>query len=377
MSLSIVIVLLFKRSINSRLFVRAGNYKTDVSSIVVFILLSFFAVFRRIEITGIGGTDAASYLQRFRAAGNIIEYLTNTDISQVLHIDEPLFKIYNMLIRSVTSSEHVYLLISYGLIIVSLISFVKFFYNKESFYLSLILVTCAYLYSFNIMRTWISLALCVYAFKQIIYNRWIKSAILIVAAGLIHTMAFVFLLVWLICLVYSKFQLIFSTKTLLTIVLLSNLICVLAREIVYTFIMSTKYSYYEKLFAGSASLLGYLPGIFICVASIFLFDRLRIETYTNEIERNKKVYCILALTINLSCMYLIVGMFAWRINDFFLLIRMFMLSIVYEFLKRYSVPNKKIYILGLIGFTLILYLQQMLGLQASSGIFPYSLSFIL
>lgn len=369
-----MIVVLFRRTIRPRVVFCAEHKTLDSNVVAVFFLLLFIAVFREIG-DGIGGTDAESYLEWFRNAGNLNEYLSSVNIFNVLHIDEPLFKIFNMIVHSITTNEYSYLAITYGMIIIGLIKFVTFFYDKNSLYFSLILFASAYLYSFNIMRTWMSIAICVVAFESIIYNKWIKSLLLIIIAGLIHTIAFSFVLIWIICLFYKRCAPVFSKSFLFIIVIMMNLVCYLAKTVIFSFVMSTKYSYYRNLFSGHVSIWGYLPSMLVCVVAILLFDRVKNDSKLNEIERRKKVYCILALTANLSCMYLITEMLAWRINDYYMLIRMYMISMVYEYALKDLSINRRIVVVGTYTFTMAHYIQQMMALKDSSGIFPYVFSF--
>lgn len=370
--LSVLIIVLFRTRLNLSFVSGHGRKAIDVNIVLLFLLLVFLAAFREIG-KGIGGTDAEAYLERFREAGSIKEYLSSVDVLDVFHIDEPLFAIFNMIVRSFTENEYIYLILSYGIIVVGLIGFVKYFFSEKSFYFSLLLFICAYLYSFNIMRTWISIAICIWAFKEIVKHKWIKSLCLIIFAGLVHTIAFSFILVWGICLLYRLNPHLFSIRFLLIVALVANVVCFIAKTVILSLIMNTKYAFYKDMFEGKASIWGYLPSIFMCIVAILLFDKVRNDSFITEEERRKKLYSILALSMNLSCMYLIVGMFAWRINDYYMLTRMYMISVAYEYADDSS--NRAFIRAGAYMFTIAHFVQQMLGLKASSGIFPYALTF--
>lgn len=379
LSLTLFSVLLFRRMSNTHDYILVlGKRRCFSFNTVAFSLFSvflFFAVFRTIRET-IGGTDAYSYLELFwNSNDDLISYIRGIKITELFSSGEPLFKIFNIIMRVITDNRYIYLAVVYGIIIASLIDFVKFFYYECHYYFSLILVVCAYLYSFNIMRSWISISFCMWAFIALVYNKWVRSLILIIIAGLIHYMAFAFLLVWLICFLYSLKPHFFSKKKLLAIVVISNAACFVARSFIMQFVMTTKYLYYEKLFGTEVSIWGYLPGILICIIAILYYRNDSCFLSMNSIEARKRVYASLALTVNASLVYIIVAMYAWRINDYFMLIRMFAISIIYEQLLLNPKNNKEIVVFVYL-FTIACFIQQMLGLKESSGVFPYILSLL-
>ena len=333
---------------------------------VIFLVLLFFAVFRKVDY-GIGGADAYSYLQIFDNTHETIgEYFSRVKGSRLLDIQEPFFTLFNIVFRSVTESHILYFLALYTVIIFGLLLFINKVYDEEAEYFTLILFLCSYVHSFNVIRSWISISICMIAFCYLLDDKWNKSLCLIIIASLFHYMALCFFLVWGCCRLEEKLSKYVTGKRLLMISIAINFLTFVGRNIIYDFSMNTKYSYYENMYQSDISLVGYIPSILICFYCLWNFDNFRLRDA-------KMAKCTIALFVNMSLFYCIVYLLAWRINDYFALVRMYMLSSFFVLFKRKK--NGKIYSLVLYVFIVAIFFQQMINMKEVSYVFPYVLKF--
>ena len=270
----------------------------SIEIVILFGILLFFAANRTIS-EGIGGTDAQAYLDILDSnTGTIGDYFREIQRRGILDVEEPLFKIMNIIFNRLGVSHKTYIYILY--------------------FLSLLIYF--YLVSFNIIRTSLSVSICMLAFVSICKKRWKKSFVIILCASMIHYMALAFFGVWLVCFLADKKPGWFKRKKLLLIAALANIGSFVARKLVFAVIMQTKYSFYADYFLQDISIWGYLPGILICFFAVWMIK------YVDK-QDTRKYFVIVSLWVNLSLMYIIIGMLAWRINDYFFVFRVYALSL--------------------------------------------------
>ena len=237
--------------------------------------------------------------------------------------------------------------------------------DEAKYFLSLLIYF--YLVSFNIIRTSLSVSICMLAFVSICKKRWKKSFVIILCASMIHYMALAFFGVWLVCFLADKKPGWFKRKKLLLIAAVANIGSFVARKLLFAVIMQTKYSFYADYFLQDISIWGYLPGILICFFAVWMIK------YVDK-QDTRKYFVIVSLWVNLSLMYIIIGMLAWRINDYFFVFRVYALSLFNTYIERlHYKSNTSIYKLLLFLFFLALMAQVVMGLTESSGIVPYKL----
>ena len=370
-ALALLSMVMVRHSIlsNNNIGFKIGNKKLfsiNLSMIALFIILLFFAVMRKIE-HGIGGTDAYAYLKMVdNAPTSFISYLNSIRSKNLLNISEPLFKLFNIFCNRFPDSHAVFLLIVYGTIVYNFLYFVKTVYNKRLDFFPIILLICCYLGSFNIIRSWWSASICLLSFCFILDKKYIKALGFIIIASLIHYMGFCFLAVWGACLLYDRKPIWFNRKNLIIVCILVNLLLIIFQSAIKVYVLNTKYSAYSNLYS-SVSILGHLPTILICAYSVWNFDY-----YKKNDDKTAK--CAIAMTVNLSLIFAITALLAWRVNDYFAVIRIYMISnFFYLFKGKYY---EKLYTLTLYLFVIVVFLQQMLSLMESSGVFPYKLLFM-
>ena len=339
----------------------------SIEIVILFGILLFFAANRTIS-EGIGGTDAQAYLDILDSnTGTIGDYFREIQRRGILDVEEPLFKIMNIIFNRLGVSHKTYIYILYGLIIGFELYSVDYLYKEDEAKYFLSLLIYFYLVSFNIIRTSLSVSICMLAFVSICKKRWKKSFVIILCASMIHYMALAFFGVWLVCFLADKKPGWFKRKKLLLIAALANIGSFVARKLVFAVIMQTKYSFYADYFLQDISIWGYLPGILICFFAVWMIK------YVDK-QDTRKYFVIVSLWVNLSLMYIIIGMLAWRINDYFFVFRVYALSLFNNYIERLNYKsNISIYKLLLFLLFLALMAQVVMGLTESSGIVPYKL----
>lgn len=362
-SLSFLCVLLSRKMIDRKYAIGLkGNALNDTYiAAVFFFVLVFFAVFRTVLPDGTGGSDAYGYLQWFDNAPSIDEFFRYFKFNELLKDREPVFLLLNSIIKGISSSHRFYFLITYSIVVAGFIYFVYNLFRKDSYFFFLILLIPCYIHSFNVMRSWISVSICMFAFVQIIRRNWLKSIVLVAVAAMFHYMAMCFFFVIIASLVEERMKHLITGFRLIIVGVGMNFLTFVLKNSIQTFIMTTKYSYYENLFDGEVSLLGYTPPIMICLIGMMLYDHYK--------HNNIMSKCIVAVFVNFSLAYATIFLFAWRINDFFALIRIVILSEFCVFLyKKGSVSIMNIFVYL---FAIIVFFQQFFRMRASSHVFPY------
>ena len=179
------------------------SFSINASMTCLFLILLFFAVMRKIG-PGVGGTDAYEYLQKIDSVNVSYEsYLDSLQTKSLLKTGEPLFQLFVIWCGKLSHGHAVFLLIVYSTIVYCFLRFIcKFYYESLNFFPILLLI-CYFLSSFNILRSWWSVALCSISFNLIVDKKYIKSLILILSASLIHYVGLCFIIVWLCCLLYD------------------------------------------------------------------------------------------------------------------------------------------------------------------------------
>lgn len=368
--LSLSLVLGVKTSITRSYFIKINSKSKKYVSInfgyfLLVSLLIFFAVFRYVYY-GYGGTDAYTYVKEFQEIkGTFSDYLKMERYLKFWNYSESLFKALTLFCRNISSDYRIYFLFTYSLIVGGLLTFVYNTYHKKSNFLTLILLFCSYLYSYNVMRGWMSIAICMFALIDIKEHHWKKSLLFIIIATFFHTISLVFVLVWLACWIDFRYPHFFTRGRLIICVLFGNLAFFLGRSLFMMIVMSTKYSYYMDWFNMQMGLLGYIPTFFICVIAIFMYPKFKQEGGFASTA-------VVILAVDLGLMYCIVYLLGWRIHDYFAPVRMYMLSELYINVPKYFKEKKVIKMLINV-FIIALFIQLLQELFQTAAVFPYIL----
>ena len=369
--LSFVLVFGVKISINKNYFLKIDSKSKSIASFNIgyFFLASifiFFAVFRYVY-NGYGGTDAYSYVTFFQEInGSVFDYFKIERFLKFWNYSESLFNIITLIFRRISADYHLYFLFTYGLIVVGLFSFVYNTYDKKSNFLTLILLFCSYLHSYNVMRGWMSIAICMFALIDIKEKRWAKSLVSIIIAVFFHTISIIFILVWVVCRIEDKYPRFFTRQKLFLYAALVNLSFFVGKNLAIATIMSTKYSSYAEMFNMPVSIIGYIPTYIICFVAVLMYPRFkRLGGFSST--------TVIILAVDLSLLYFTVFLRGWRIHDYFAPIRMYMLSRFYiEIPKGFKEKTLIKMLINL--YIAALFVQSIHGLLEGSKVFPYILN---
>lgn len=368
--LSLFIVFMVKNTIGLKFYINDKRGKViNIGYVWVLLTLLFFAVFRYV-FNKYGGTDAYSYVTEFQEMDDsIFDYL---DIKRYIFFwkySEPLFKMLTAAVRMITSDYHLYFLLTYGVIVSGILSFVYNFYDRESNFFTLILLFCSYLHSYNVMRGWMSIAICMFGLNAIKKKQWKKSFAIILIAVFFHYMALVFFIVWAVCWFHNKYPSFFTRNKLILAVVLVNVVSLCGRTVFFNIAMSTKYAFYRDYFTISTSIWGYLPTFFICLLAVIFFPQLKARGETPAMAA-------IILAVNFSLLYCIVYLPGWRIHDYFALIRMYIIAELYNLISEYFEKGFSRNAMKILvnAYVVALFVQSLLGLYESSDVFPYILN---
>ena len=162
---------------------------SKVSFYCFIILYTFIAVFRKVS-SGIGGSDAISYILNFETIlqGSLLEYALNRKL-------ESGFQLFTSTIRSVFSDYHIYFFIIYGFISFSYIKFIKEKCPNCQTYIPFILLMYPYLRAFNTIRTSMAVSFVLLALIIMDKKKWTSLALMI-ASVFFHRMSIIMILVW-------------------------------------------------------------------------------------------------------------------------------------------------------------------------------------
>lgn len=361
-ALSVLNIFMFKLSVGYKEH-HNKKYASIINGIII-LYMTVFAAGRYVsEDSLIGGADAYAYIMRFENAN---EYFSKFEFFGFLRLsnEEPFYTLLTVVIRILTDNYHIYFGVIYGIIISCFVYFVYNMYDKESNLLSLLLLTPYYIYSFNIMRTMLAAALCAVAVVKVKKNKWGKALLFSILAFFSHYSALIFILVIVGAFLYRRSQFKVNKYKLLIGAICCNIVSFAMFSVIKNILLSTRYSSYF-LADLDYSVLGWIPTIFLCVVTI-LFTR-------DFLEYNNVNYLILiAITMDFALMYIMVARAGWRMNDYFHLIRMFVLS---EFCtvteKRFEHGTSRMMAkIAVNVFIVILFVQFLFSLRADC-VYPY------
>ena len=141
---------------------------------------TFFGAFRLVN-SSVGGYDAPDYIQYFK---NCLAITTdNTDL---------IFKYFTRIIRMMTSDYHLYFIIYYFIIVLSIVLFVKEFATDYSSTVPIIIAIYLYLRSFTSMRSNLAIAFTLIAIVFLNRREYKKVFIFSMFAILTHVSALIY-----------------------------------------------------------------------------------------------------------------------------------------------------------------------------------------
>lgn len=184
-----------KATYNSKYSVSCGGRKQRKFYVFFFFIFVIFATFRKIG-DGTGGSDSYNYIRYFL-------HCRDNTINLTEIVSERLWYYYCSFIRLFTSNYHVFFFITYGLIVVGFLVFIKKYCPNGIAYSPLILLVWPYLKDFNTLRTGVAIAVFLVGLVLIEKNKWI-SMLLIIATIFIHRGSILFVPIFIFYYLYKK-----------------------------------------------------------------------------------------------------------------------------------------------------------------------------
>ena len=331
--------------------------------LLVISLLTCFAVIREVSY-GVGGTDAITYVRDFL---NMRKSLANyIDFEKVLSLQqrEPLYYLFGWSVRRVTDNYKVYFFLWHFFIVTGFVYAAVKSYKKDSWgvgsVLPLMLLFAGYIHSFNVMRNWLAIAIAMIGLSFLRRENLKYYFLFLFMAVCIHYSTIVLTLPFLMSKLFKRLD---NIKIPLAIFI------VVGNMLIYSYISffssvfaETKFSSYMEV---QSSWFGYLPILLIAVVGLIFYDDLiKME------PSNKFVLWGVALNATMFIAYVKIG--AYRINDCFVIFRVWLLiELGRLFYNRFKGWKRVSLVYGTNIFIVVYFLQQLNLLVRTSGIIPY------
>lgn len=336
--------------------------------ITVGIGMVFFAAFRDIYV----GKDTVSYINRF-----VYDPVISVNWSDVLSLNsgEPLFRVFLYFVRSFTDNYHVLFIIIYTIITIAFLLFLVNAYceyvdiTRPKLYYSFIpilLATSYYINSWNVLRSWLAVAFTLFSFLFLAQDKRRLSLVLIIIAGLIHYTAFVFVVIWIAFILDEKGKILSNRFWCILFAAFGFSIIYGSASLLRNYFLNTRYiSYVDNV----SNWISFVPGLIVSLSTIM---------FSKELHKHGPIAnaCVKMQPFRIALMaFSFIG--GSRIGYFFVLQDIYLISLLYSYvpivLRR---PSPKILLRTLIIlFVIVLFLNNLITMAESAGVFPYKLSF--
>lgn len=325
--------------------------------------LTCFAVMREVSY-GVGGTDAITYVKDFL---NMRKSLANyIDFEKVLSLQqrEPLYYLFGWSVRRVTDNYKVYFFLWHFFIVTGFVYAAAKSYKKDSWgvgsVLPLMLLFAGYIHSFNVMRNWLAIAIAMIGLSFLRRENLKYYFLFLFMAVCIHYSTIVLTLPFLMSKLFKRLD---NIKIPLAIfIVVGNMLIYSYISFFSSIFAETKFSSYMEV---QSSWFGYLPILLIAVVGLIFYDDLiKME------PSNKFVLWGVALNATMFIAYVKIG--AYRINDCFVIFRVWLLiELGRLFYNRFKGWKRVSLVYGTNIFIVAYFLQQLNLLVRTSGIIPY------
>lgn len=350
----------------SCLYLSLHSKQSMVKKIVLLsaiLLLTCFAVMREVSY-GVGGTDAITYVRDFL---NMRKSLANyIDFEKVLSLQqrEPLYYLFGWSVRRGTDNYKVYFFLWHFFIVTGFVYAAAKSYKKDSWgvgsVLPLMLLFAGYIHSFNVMRNWLAIAIAMIGLSFLRRENLKYYFLFLFMAVCIHYSTIVLTLPFLISKLFKRLD---NIKIPLAIfIVVGNMLIYSYISFFSSIFAETKFSSYMEM---QSSWFGYLPILLIAAAGLFFYDEL-----VKMDPGNKLVLWGVALNATMFIAYVKIG--AYRINDCFIIFRVWLLiELGRLFYNRFKGWKRVSLVYGTNIFIVAYFLQQLNLLVRTSGIIPY------
>ena len=330
------------------------------------LLMIFVATFRDATV----GTDAMPYVERFLDA-NLNSYFINWREVITLKVGEPLFFVFNSVMRTLTDNYHVYFFVVYSFIAVAFVTFLSKAYREyvsvqidrqTIFFLPVIFAVNYFLHSWNVMRNYLAIAVVLFAFVSIIQEKKWQSLILILVATLFHYTAACFFVVWLMFFLDKNDKILSSKMLNFSIAFGGFLLIYETSSVIAQYFLSTKYQSYVEMVSSWTS---FMPGLIIAIGAII---------FSETLQKHGPIAkaCIKLQPIKVILMGL--GFLGGsRVGYFFSIQDIYVISLLYSLcpMKFQSPISRFVFRTSVFVFVFVVFINNMRHLAESSGVFPY------
>jgi hypothetical protein len=282
-----------------------------------FVMFVFFA-FRSSSV----GTDTNTYVEWFL---NAQRYSFSYQDFIYLGNSEPLFQLYQVIVRSLSSNYTFYFIISSIIINLSYVFFIRNFTSKKNVFVVFILIAFMFYYDMSALRSALGMSFVFYGLISLKNNKIVKSIFLFYIGSMFHYTLLIMLFFILFYLVMRllrrvkiKNSVIFFMIVLFVVFLLSQV------GLLRSFLQETQYAAYASL---SQTLLGYWF-IYLLIVFFIIYWKKYIHNYT----RDKEVIFFLIL-FQFVIMPVIIFLGAYRFINYLMLPRLVFWSYLLYYLR--------------------------------------------
>ncbi len=341
-------------------FGRKNDKQKKVCYFLSYLVLIIFAVTRNIEMYPPASTDMQTYIYFFQS-----KLTDGWNWKKIITFNqwEPLFYQMNIWIRYFTDSYRIYWFILFSIIAFGILYFFVENYDNKIYINFVFLFIINYIYSMVALRSGIAVSICLVAFIFLKKGKINKAVFMILLATLFHYTAIVVLPGILLVRFFEKIK---RNKVLwvriLVIICFSMILFML--PILQSLLLNTKYSAYLNF---SLTILGQMPIIANAGLSLLFYKRIY-DKYES------KIYLVNLSIYNLLLVPIAINFGAYRINDFFLIPRLFVWGLILECIKDkfFSKDKRMKKIVTIIGFILaLIWLTKIIYGMKEYGIMPY------
>ena len=314
------------------------------------ILYSFIpviiAAFRRIESSGLGGSDMYYYIQRFQSSTSF----SFRDLRFFLSRDNPLFYYLMYVIRFFTDNEKIFFFIVYFIIVLAQYYFFREVYDSKESFAPFFFLMYYFLRSFSIMKFMLGVSILGIAFVKCSKGKKISAIIISLIASLIHSSLIfgTFMLV-----VYVLFEKMAEhRKWLVAMVILFYLFLFFFRQYLYIFFSNTEFNTYVNF---ETSLMSHFTTI--------LCGCLTLICYKNLTRIGVNQFLLFAVIFDLACIPIQNAIGFFRLHYIFFLPRLYMWGKLIDVFKMKIRPRQVEFLssVAFIAWTIFRFMQEYEG----------------
>lgn len=334
--------------------------KGAVFYFIAFLILTLLATIRSVEV----GSDTEVYVNMFynySLAGFSWDKLFG------FYQMEPGFQFYLMLVRKITSNYHVFFFFAYAFVAGMYIKYIKYFYDKDSNYIFLMIFIYFYTSNMSGMRAAIATGFLLVSFISLSQKKYIKSSLYTILACMFHyTMMFNFIIVFMTYLMENKN--LFKRRWILPVgVCVSFIVCFYMANTMKSILASTKYDFYASVSLTDLSILGNIFFLFYAMLAFMLHKEIVLKY-----RRKPKLKNIYLLTINFLLTFpAIYVIAAYRIPNYYALPRLTIWSEFTSILEAKYFKRDKLVFRFLVLLLVVFYLLFRYTRAAENGNFMY------